>query len=170
MKKLLFSISSFVGVKRCRECSKKLMKSNKSGFCVKCYRHSEQFLEYQRKKQLEYFHQGRYKEQMKKNNERPEVKERRAIYVKSYHQRPDVKAKKAIYDKLYQQRSNVKERLKSDYSEYEKEYDECHKNYRKQYIPKKREIDKELNIDTRKASKDIIRFIIQNRHAWEKIK
>jgi hypothetical protein len=93
-------------VKKCIYCRKQVLgNSNASGYCSKCYKHSPQYLEYQRIKQKEY-----YKED--------------PSYSIAYRNRPDVKAKNKKYMKKYREipanAERIKE-LKANWARKEKE-------------------------------------------------
>lgn len=74
---------------------------NKSGYCHEHYRLSAQYAWYQRKKQLEYYHKGRYKNWLKKYNKLPHVLEKKRIYGRKYakEHREELSAYKHEWDR-----------------------------------------------------------------------
>jgi hypothetical protein len=72
-------------VKKCVRCKRKNLGSNNaSGYCIKCYRHSPKYLEYQRIKQREFYHQ--HPEKQRAYNRRPDIRIKRRKYMKKYVQ------------------------------------------------------------------------------------
>jgi hypothetical protein len=68
--------------KKCINCKKNLRHNNKSQYCSNCYRHSPQYLEYQRIKQREFY--KAHPEKAKAYNKRPDVQLRKKKYMKKY--------------------------------------------------------------------------------------
>jgi hypothetical protein len=71
--------------------------------------------EYARQKRL-----ARARENQRKRNQRPEVRERNAAYAKEYANRPGVKERLQEYHREYRRRPEVRERQREYQHEYSK--------------------------------------------------
>lgn len=69
---------------KCRTCKIILGITNKSGYCVKCYRKSSQYREYQRLYHKELRKNPKFIKYQTEYNRRPEVRRRKKIYGKKY--------------------------------------------------------------------------------------
>ena len=83
----------------CKE--KELGKSNKSGYCRKCYYKSPQFLEYQRIYQQKLYHIPKNKTKRKVYNQQPKIKEKHKKYLKKYFKNPINEEKRRLAGKKY---------------------------------------------------------------------
>lgn len=76
---------------KCISCKKELGNNNKSGYCTKCYRHSPQYLEYQRQAQKKFSQTEKRKKWVENYRSDPgrrnHIKEYQRDYQKNHQER-----------------------------------------------------------------------------------